>query len=214
MATDLVHTVELVSGVIAVLKGADDEAHTGGLPANWFADAADDEEQPLVLCQHGDLADYPASTWPDLTPGIIVRGLGGRVLSGGTGGVLKTVETVRIIHLRMHEHCYDADGNKEDNMTIARGYYAKAIGKALRNDPHQRLAVIAADTTRTDLSLTSSDGAGAQVVNVVQPQWDFGEELGGANLSMEEVRIIRQASYPMWAIGYQFDVHIRCGGES
>jgi len=56
-----VFTEELIDSVIAVLKGGDGSAHTGGLPANWWEDGNDGLEVVLKLLEHGDVADYPGA---------------------------------------------------------------------------------------------------------------------------------------------------------
>lgn len=208
MATDFVHTSEIVQAVINVLKGADADLHTGGLPADWF-DRTHDERLKAIM--FGDLADYVSQeAFLNDLPAIIVRGLGcestGR---SGAGGVLETAETIRVIHARHYTQCYNDDGDPERNMLKARLRYAKIINKALFNDPHKRLAVIAADGTRTDVSLTCSDTNGAQIVNVEFGGWDFG--IDGGTKGTEEVRLLRRLPIQAWAIACDLRVTIRSG---
>lgn len=208
------HTEELIDAVIAVLKGADGDTHTGGLPANWFADTRDGDEAPLELLEHGDVADMVGVKFEELLPAILVRGLGPQPTGeGGTSGVLETEELIRVVHVRPFDLCYDSSGNKELNMTRARARYAKLINKALCNDPHKKLATIAADTTRTEVSLTCSDAAGAQLYNVIWAGWDLGFEIGNP-ASTEDVRTIRQLRMSMWAIACDLRVRVRTGGNA
>ena len=216
MAIDFVHTEEVVDAVIAVLKGDDGATHTGGLPDNWFEDADDVYEVPLELLEHGDLSDYPLDDEDfvnNLLPGILVRGLGPQPTGrAGSGGALGTEEVVRVVHIRRYNQCRNSSGGIERNMTKARERYAKTINKALFNDPHKKLATIAADTTRTEVSLTCSDSAGAQLYNAVWNGWDLGHDIGNPN-SIPDVQIIRRLPAPLWAIACDMLVMIRTGGE-
>lgn len=214
MAIDFVHTAEIVDAVIAVLTGADDATHTGGLPANWFMDAVDEDETPLVLLEHGDLADYAGGQLDRDLPCILVRGLGPQPTDrGGVAGVQETEEIIRVVHVRKREQCYADDGSCEYNMTRARARYAKALCKALFNDPKRRLAVIDAEGTRTDVTLTSTDTAGAQIVTALWAGLDLGHEIGNPN-SIEDVAIIRRLASPLWAIACDLRVIVRSGGEN
>ena len=215
MAIDFVHTGEIVDAVIAVLKGADSITHTGGLPANWFEDADDANEVPLELLEHGDLADYPLDKNDfvrNMLPAILVRGLGPQPTSrAGASGMLETEEIIRVVHVRRYDQCRDSSGGLEKNMTKARERYAKVINKALFNDPQKKLAAIAADTTRTGISLTCSDAAGAQIYNAVWDGWDMGHDIGNPN-SIVDVQIIRRIPAPIWAIACDIRVLIQVGG--
>lgn len=215
MAIDLVHSEEIIDAVIAVLRGGDGAAHTGGLPANFFSDGDDGNEVILKLLEHGDVADYPGSEQlTEDSPAILVRGLGPMPTGlAATGGVQETEELIRVVHIRAAEHCRDASGNRELNMTRARARYAKLIGKALWNDPHRKLAVIDAEGARTEVSLTCSDGAGAQVYDVGWNGWDLGADIGNPN-SMEDVRMLRQLPARVWAIGCELAVRVRTGGAA
>jgi len=216
MAKDVVHSEEIGDAVIAVLTGVntgDDEAlHSGGLPANWFEDAYDGNEVALELLEHGDLADYAdLGELTDRLPAIFVRALGPTpVRPGGSGGTITTNELVRVVHVRHFDHCRDADGDTQTNQARARAYYAKIIQKALFNDPHQRLATIAADTTRTEVTLTSSDTTGAQIVDVQLTNWDLGHDIGNPH-STEDVQLLRRLQLPIWAIACDIEVKIRNG---
>jgi hypothetical protein len=214
MAIDFVHTAELVDAVIAVLKGADGALHTGGLPANWFRDASDADEAPLVLLEHGDLADYAGGQLDRDLPCILVRGLGPQPTDrGGVAGVQQTEEIIRVVHVRKREQCYADDGSCEYNMTRARARYGKALCKALFNDPKRRLAVIDGAGARTDVTLTSTDVAGAQLVSVLWAGLDLGHSIGNPN-AIEDVTIIRRLSSPIWAIACDLRVQVRSGGEN
>ena len=214
MATDFVHSEEIIDAVIAVLKGADGDTHTGGLPANWFADTRDGDEAPLELLEHGDVADMVGVKFEELLPAILVRGLGPQSTGqAGTSGVLETEEPVRVVHVRHFDQCYDSSGERELNMTRARGRYAKTIGKALMNDPHKKLATIDAEDARSEVSLTCSDGAGAQVYDVGWAGWDFGYEIGNP-ASTEDVRIIRALPARIWAVACDLRVRVRTGGAA
>lgn len=208
-------TEELIDSVIAVLKGGDGSAHTGGLPANWWEDGNDGLEVVLKLLEHGDVADYPgADALEEDTPAILVRGLGPTPTGlAATGGVQETEEIIRIVHVRAAEHCRDASGNRELNMTRARARYAKLINLALWNDPHRKLAVIDAEGARTEVSLSCEDGAGAQLYDVGWNGWDLGADIGNPN-SMEDVRMLRQLPARVWAIACELAVRIRSGGAA
>mgnify|MGYP001172350855 CR=1 FL=1 len=212
MAVDFVHTGEIVDAVIAVLKGADGAAHTGGLPANWFADARDALETPLVLLEHGDLADYNALDYTADLPAILVRGRGLRPDSvQGVGPVQRTVEMIRVVHLRAYDQCHQADGQLWRNMTRAREAYAKAIGQALFHDPKRRLAVIDAQGTRQDVALTCADDNGAQITHVLWQGWDLGLTFDGEGAT-EDVQTVRNLGLPVWAIACDLEVHVTTGG--
>jgi len=214
MATDFVHTAQIVDAVLAVLKGADGATHTGGLPANWFRDAIDAAEDPLVLLEHGDLADYVGGQLDRDLPCVLVRGLGPRPIERqGIGGVMMTEEAIRIVHCRRRDQCFDDSGEREYNMTRARARYAKLLVRALFNDPKRKLAVIAAAGTRTEVSLTCTDGAGAQVVSATWAGLDLGHQIGNPN-AIEDVTIVRRLASPIWAIACDLQVVARSGGEA
>ncbi len=215
MASDFVHSQEIIDAVIAVLRGADGATHTGGLPANWFEDGDDGNEPLLKLLEHGDVADYPgADELAEDTPAILVRGLGPTPTGlGGVGGVVETEELIRVVHVRLADDCRDGSGNRELNMTRARARYAKLINLALWNDPHRKLATINAAGTRTEVSLTCEDGAGAQLYDVGWNGWDLGADIGNPN-SMEDVRMLRQLPARVWAIACELAVRIRSGGAA
>lgn len=214
MAIDFVHTAEIVEAVLAVLRGAEGDLHTGGLPASWFPATATDGETPLAILDHGDYADYP--TLGDLTghcPAILVRGLGPSPTDrAGTGGVQMTEERVRVTHIRTWEQCWTDAGEREPNMTRARERYAKIIGKALFHDPQRKLAVIAATGIRTEVELTCADGAGAQIVNVIWDGWDLGHDDG--SYAVPEVTTIRELGAHLWAIACDMRVMVRSGGNA
>lgn len=211
MAVDFVHSGELVDAVIAVLKGADGAAHTGGLPPSWFGDGEDTSESPLILLEHGDLSDYPLVERPlDVCPGIMIRSLGPRPAARqGTGGVQETEEVIRVLHLRGFEQCVDAAGEPLCNATRARERYAKIISAALFNDPNRRLAVIDAQGNRSEPVLTCADGAGAQVVSVGWEGWDLGQD---GQFATQEVATIRSLGLNIWAIACDLRVRVRSGG--
>jgi len=219
MATDVVFTSEIEAAVIAVLKGADGSTHTGGLPVNWFADGDDGLETPLRYLDRGDLADHPLT--PDdgdsfldaFCPGILVRGMGPQHENYGTSGIEENIERVRVVHLRRFDQCHDATtGAILNRMANARGVYAKVIHKALFHDPNGKLAVIAAGGARTEVTLTSADGAGAQVFDVNWSGWDFGYP-DTSTFSIPEVAAIRRISgLPLWCIGCELQVRFVCGG--
>ncbi len=214
MAVDFVHTAQLVDAVIAVLKGADGAAHTGGLPANWFADGRDALETPLVLLEHGDLADYPSEeALTAACPGITVRGLGPRPAARqATGGVQDTEEIIRVVHLRTFDQCRDDAGAVLRNVTRARERYAKLLSAALFHDPNRKLAVIDAAGTRTEPTLTCTDGAGAQVVSVAWEGWDLGRE--GSPGEISDVSAIRALNLNIFAIACDLRVLVRSGGPA
>lgn len=207
MATDFVHTADLVQAVIDVLTGADGSSHTGGLPAAWFT--AGNKER-LKTLMFGDLADYinQEAFLADL-PAIVVRGLGCESTGkSGAGGVLQTVETLRVVHCRRYNQCWDDNGAVELNMLKARLRYAKLINKALFNDPNKRLATIASDGTRSEVSLTCADANGAQIVVTEFGGWDFGVD---GTKSTDEVRLLRRLPLQAWAIACDLRVTIRSG---
>ena len=209
MARDVVHSEEVVDGVISALTGADDTLHTGGLPAGWFEDAYDGTEVPLKLLEHGDLADYAATEeLLERLPCILIRSMGPRPVGpGGDRGKETTEEHVRIIHLRHWAQCRDDSGSRQANQTRARTRYARIIHTALFRDPHCRLATINADDERTEVTLTA-EGGSARVFDVLWEGWDLGHELGSA-YSIEDVARIRALNIPMWAIGCDIIVRIR-----
>lgn len=203
MAIDFVHTTEAVDAVLAVLR-----AH---LPATWFPATAAAGEQALRLLEHGDLADYPSAE--DLEgdlPAILVRGLGVEQVNAGADGVAITEETIRLVHLRAWDQCYTAAGALETNMTRARERYAKIISKALFADPNRRLAVIASGGARTDVTLTSTDAAGAQLVTHLFRGWDLGQDDGPA--ATPDVAGVRELGQRLWAIACTSVVRVRTGG--
>lgn len=208
MATDFVHTGEIVDAVRDVLKGSGDD-HTGGLPADWFNP---NHKEYLRALEHGDWADYGKVNRDveDDTPAILVRGMGPTPKEGTLTRILHTEEKIRVVHIRRFEQCYDANGRIETNMVKARERYAKLINKALMNDPHKKLAVIDADGNRTEVSLTSDDGY-ANVVNVLWRGWDLGHPVG-SDYSTEDVAGIRALELPIWAIACDLAVQIKTGG--
>jgi len=213
MAVDFVHTGEIVDAVLAVLRGADGPAHTGGLPASWFGEEPGGQEVPLVLLEHGDLADYPLTDkLSSLCPSIMVRGLGPRPAPRqGTGGVQETEELIRILHLRGFDQSRDDSGRPLRNASRARERYAKIISMALFHDPHRRLATINAAGERTEPELSCMDGAGAQIVSVSWEGWDMGQE---GQLATEEVAAVRALGLNLWAIACDLRVRIRSGGPA
>lgn len=196
MSKDLVYSDEIVGAAIAELK-----AH---LPANWFAAGETSGECPLVLLEHGDLADYvaDAETLTNNLPAILIRPLGivPDHAHSGTGGREMTDQAFRLVHIRRDDQCYTAAGAAEPNMTRARERYSKLIGKALFADASRRL---------DSPMLTSSDTAGANVVSHVFDRWDLGG--GGA----EEVSAISgwrvNSGTQVWAIACDFTVKVRSG---
>jgi len=221
MATDVVFTSEIQLAVKAVLYGADGATHTGGLPANWFRDADDALETPMKYCDVGDLADWPLTPDADgagfldqFCPGVMVRGMGPQPETEGTSGIEEIIERVRVIHLRRFDQCHNATtGALLNRMANARGVYAKIIHKALFHDPHAKLAVIAAAGTRTEVTLTSADGAGAQVYDVRWEGWDLGYPDTSPYSIPEVARIRMMAGLPLWCIGCDLTVRVNAGGE-
>jgi hypothetical protein len=168
-------------------------------------------EVPLTLLDHGDLSDIPVEGMESLCPGIMVRGLGPRNSSpGGQGGVEDTEEIVRMVHLRRRDQCRDANGNLEDNMSLARERYAKVIGAALLGDPFARLGVEDVEGAVAFPSLTCSDAGGAQIVGVTWQRWDLGTDGSGA---IPDVQFFRHTDSAIWAIACDLAVHIRIGGS-
>jgi len=217
MATDFLHTGDVVEAVLAVLRGADGATHTGGLPANWFHDAQDGTEIPLGgpggadMLQHGDLADY-ASTDEVLAdiPAILVRGLG-TVMGERNLACYHTIEPVRIIHIRGFDDCRDSAGDLERNQARAREHYAKAIHAALFHDPHKRLAVIDSEGERTEVSLTCIDTSGASIYDCQLRGWDLGYD-AGSSYSMQDVAAWRRlGNTRAWAIGCEIEVRVKSG---
>ena len=203
MAIDFVHTEQLVDAVLAVLA-----AH---LPAGWLPSTAMSSEVALKVMDHGDYADYPeAANLLDDCPAIIIRGLGLEPTDAGISGLLVTSERLRLVHVRMFDQCRDADGKLELNMTRARERYAKIIGQALFADPKRRLAVVSDSGTRTEVSLTSTDAAGAQLVEHRYIGWDVGQD---GPTRTEDVATIRQMSQRVWAIACDMVVDVRTGGQ-
>jgi len=215
MAQDWTFTEEVVDAVLAVLRGAEGVAHTGGLPGTWFPDAEEAPFPSLRICDHGDLRDYPKNqTLLEYCPGVLVWGNGTTVTNrSGTGGVAQVVETVRLAHIRGFDQAYPAAGILYTSQARARAAYAKIIGKALFNDPHRRLATITAGGTRQEVSLTCADGAGAQVVTTTSPGWDLGHDVRSPH-ALEEIVMVRTAGLPLWAIGIELHVTARVGGRS
>jgi hypothetical protein len=192
MATDIIFTTELIDAAIAELKA--------NLPAAMLTQTAG--EAALKLLEHGDLSDYAGRENVLLanTPAIIIRPLGIAPDGGGTGGVERQENGFRLVHIRRHEDCYDDAGNREDNMTRARGRYLKIIAKALLHDPRRALNAA---------TLTSADTAGAQIIPAMT--WDgvdYGIGMGGN----EDIRAIRKWAAKVWAVSLDFTVPVRCGG--
>jgi hypothetical protein len=211
MASDFLHTGQLVNAVIAVLKGGDGAAHTGGLPANWFV--SDGKQIPLKLLEHGDLLDYPTTPERLLAdlPAILVRGRGLRpYATQGVGPVQRTEEFLRVVHVRKFDQCFDDNGAKFASMTLAREYYAKTLGKALFRDKKGMLAVIDADGTRHNPTLTCADPSGAQINGVEWLSWDLG--MASEEGATEDVTAIRDLRAPLWAIACDLKVLVTSGG--
>ena len=211
MASDIVHSGEIVDQVIAVLKGGDGDSHTNGLPVAWFT-SGDDEY--LRTLEHGDWSDYPNDEWLDRLPAILVRGLGPVPTGDATiRQTLQTEERVRVVHIRAHDQCYTAAGALERNMTRARERYAKIIGKALFADPHKRLAVVGSEGSRTEATLTSADTGGAQVVNALFGGWDMGHDIDTANAT-PDVDLVRGLNARVWAIACDLRVIVNNGRQT
>lgn len=219
MARDFVHTAQVVDAVLAVLEGSyasGTGVRTGGLPNTWFDVGDNGTEVPLKLLDHGDLSDYPRQPGnafeqaleADL-PAILVRGMGPIPTErGGTGGVAETLEIIRVVHVRRFDQCRDDAGSVLRNMCRARERYAKIIGDALQYDTNGKLAVIAANGDRTEVSLTCNDGAGAQLVDVNWQGWDLeGDEAS-------DVLILKTIGLPIWAIACDLQVRCRTGGAA
>jgi hypothetical protein len=211
MASDFVHTADVVEAVIAALRGSGAE-HVNGLPAAWFTKTT--VEPILKLLDHGDLLDYVADDdWPTtLCPAILVRGMGTQRWEGKQAGdgALTTAERVRVLHVRRWDQCYADAGAVEKNMSRARERYAKIIGQALFADQKALLATIAQDGTRTLPTLTTADTGGAGIISAPFLSWDLGQGQGGA----EEVAFIREigAAVHVWGIACDLQVNIRTGG--
>lgn len=207
MATDFVHTADVMEAVRDVLLG-EGANHTGGLPASWF-DQDDADHVPLIGM--GYVADYGVLNFDKDLPAILVRGLGVELIGGHQAKTWHTAERIRVVHVRKFEQCYHATTEPDkSNMTLARAWYAKQISKALFNDPKKLLAVIAADDSRTEVSLTCTDTDGAAIVDCVFRRWDLGDDIGNPEAT-EDVRIIAELNARMWAIACDFDVHIQNG---
>jgi hypothetical protein len=205
MAVDFVHTAEIVDAVLAVLRGH--------LPTTWFPATAAAGEQALRLLEHGDLADYPAAEDMEADlPAILVRGLGIEETGAGITGVAITEEHLRLVHVRAHDQCYTDAGARQTNMTRARERYAKIISKALFADPHRKLAVIDDEGARTEVTLTCTDGAGAQFIHHSFRGWDLGQDDGPA--ATPDVAAIRTLGLPVWAIACTFVARVRTGGPA
>jgi len=203
MAIDFVHTEQLVDAVLAVL--------TAHLPAGWLPSTATSSEVALKVLDHGDYADYPeADSLLKDCPAIIIRGLGTEPTDAGIGGLLVSSERLRLVHVRMFEQCRDAEGKIELNMTRARERYAKIIGKAMFTDPKRRLAVIGGGGVRTEVSLASTDTAGAQLGEHRFLGWDLGQD---GPTRTEDVATIRQMSQRVWAIACDMVVDVSTGGQ-
>ena len=173
MASDFMLTAAVVDQVLAVLRGADGDDHTGGLPANWFAATRDALETPLRTLQHGDMRDMAVVDVRELLPAILVRGGGTQPRASGTG-TDDCWEPITIVHARHFDDCYDDDGAPEENMTRARERYARLIHRAVFNDRNRKLATIDAEGARTEATLATDDQA-AHVVDVQFMGWDLGE---------------------------------------
>lgn len=212
MATDFVHTGEIIDQIILALKGADGAAHTNGLPANWFKATTDANEVPLKLLEHGDLADYVGlEAMVNDLPAIVVRPLGiGSANKGALAGVLLSEDHIRVVHVRGYDQCRTDAGAEETNQTRARIRYATIISRALFADPHKRLAVIDSTGTRAELALTCNDAAGAQINIAVWEKWDLGADpaFGGT----EDVSRLRALKAQVWAIACDLRVQVRTGG--
>jgi len=188
MATDFVHTAEVVDAVISVLKGADGDTHTGGLPSNWFEAGDDGDEVWVQVIQHGDLRDLVLTDdLDDRLPCILVRGTGTQPLRTTTQSQ-ECWEPVRIVHARRFADCRDSDGEIEKNITRARERYAKAIHTALFNDPNRKLATINSEGERSEVDLTTSDTS-ADVVTVEFGGWDLGQDPGSGTPETTNERV-------------------------
>ncbi len=203
MAKDFMHTAEVVEAVRSVLKGADGDTHTGGLPANWFEATLDGDEIYLSALQHGDLRDLPASHLTEgRLPCILVRGTGTQPGQTSSGSQV-CYEPVRIVHARHFDQCRDDDGNVEENMTRARERYAKIVNDAVFNDPNRKLATINAAGTRTEVDLSSDDTA-AHVTRVEFVGWDLGQDPGSGTPETADDRL---RANRVWAIALDIRVN-------
>jgi len=232
MATDFCHSEEIINAVIAVLKGDDGASHTGGLPATWFPEGGDGTEASLKHLEHGDYADYAIDSLEELCPAILVRSLGPQPTKrGGTGGVIETEETIRVVHMRAFNQCRTSAGAMELNMSRARARYAKIITKALFNDPQHKLATINSGNSRAEVSLTCTDSAGAQVLNALWAGWDLGHSGSDSTADVARIRAgghsprtravgeaagLRPAGEAsrLWAIACDIEVRVRTGGDA
>ena len=209
MASDFIHTSEVVDQVIAVLRGGDGDLHTGGLPVAWFTKG---DREFLKTLEHDDWSDYPVADWMDRLPAVFVRGMGPVNDGGNLTQNQKTTERVRVVHIRKFDQSYNDAGALEKNLARARCRYAKIIGRALMHDPHKKLAVIATDSTRTEATLTCADASGAQVWNVTWDGWDLGHD-GETAHSTSDVDAIRQLDARVWAIACDLGVQITTGRQ-
>lgn len=206
MATDFLHTSELIEAARSVLKGASGTSHVGGLPANWFTDGDDDKETVLVSIQHGDFRDIATDEQvEDLLPAVYIRSLGVQGMDVYDGGVSETYERFRLVHARRRDqtHTYGAV-TLDGNISRAKERYSKIIVKALFNDPRKRLAVITAAGARTEVSLTCADASGAQVVSHTFTGLDYG---GGT----EDTRMVERHIPRAWAVAIDYGVLVRSG---
>ena len=207
MSADLLNAADIVDAVRAVLIGADGDAHTNGLPANWFAATRDSDEVPLADpggLEHGDLSDYPVEDLHKILPCILVRcGQESAFAAGGDRGTI-TEAIVRVVHLRGFDQCRDANGDQETNQTRNRERYAKIILRTLLADqPNPRLGITNAAHARTDPTLTTTSTA-ARVLDCRWVSTDYG--LGGTDDVAAIATIARQER--MWAIAHDLSVRV------
>jgi hypothetical protein len=189
VATDCIHSAEIIDAVLSVLST--------NLPAAWTTAG---NAEFLRLLDHGDLADY-AGTDDTLrldTPAIIIRPLD-RITpnapGSGIGGREMIDHPFRLVHVRQWDDCYTDAGAREDNQTRARERYAKIIHKALFADESAQLG---------SPTLTCSDGtAGVQWV-----QWEGWNISGDGNNEAAEIKALRQH---VWAIICDFTVQVLAG---
>ena len=171
----------------------------------WVYDTSD---VPLEWLEHGDFEDYTTGTTvAAITPCVFVKGLGPQVEDRGLAGCIETAERVRVVHLRQRSETYKTDGvTLESNLDIARQRYAKTLSDALFNDPYRRCAVIAADSSRTEVSLTCADANGAQVYG---HRW-VSTDLRGNTPEVRQAMALGRAA-DVWGIAIDSDVLVRSG---
>jgi hypothetical protein len=217
MPRSIFFTDQIVDAVLSVLKGADGDDHTNGLPPSWFGRVSGSPEVPLGGganrggLEHGDIADYPVpDTLRALCPLIFVRGLGSHPGTDGqpTGDGFFAQERIRLVHVRAHDQCFDDDGVKQTNQTRARERYAKIISEVLFFDPLLQLALTDDNSARTPVTLSSSNTPGAYILFSHWKGWDLG------TLGTTDVAMIQSLGKDMWAIACDLTVIVDCGGVS